>query len=564
MRDRFNFKSLRLKMMVGFATVLFFVFVYSVFNSFSVKRMNDDTAYLADDQVPLLIANEKMAFNAAQRMATIRGYLMFEEDQYLDLLDGYNEESEVLHEQLLETSDADEIDYLVGLSRKWTELIDKDVIAEHQNGNVDGAIRNVEKHNLIIREVMNAFGDLALAREVHIEGLTNKTIAVGRNSFLLGIGLSVFVLILGILVANLTSRSIVRPVQMVMERMNAIAVGKLNHEPLETTLRDEVGQLVVTTNQMNENMRDAMLQVSEVSEIIDRQSNDLNITSNEVSEGAEQIAATMQELASGSETEANHASALSSKMVTFADKVESANNDSMQIEQASNDVMRMTADGMKLMKESIEQMHAINQMVQTSVTDVEGLDEQSKQISNLVSVIQDIAEQTNLLALNAAIEAARAGEQGHGFAVVAEEVRTLAEGVSDSVTDITGIVDGIQSETKNVSESLQSGYEEVERGTEQLERTETTFNKITEFVNNMIGNITNVSTHLNEINEDSQEMDNSIEEIAAISEESAAGIQETTASTEETNGAMFEISSSADELSNLVVRLNDLISRFEI
>src|SRR5690606_30819113 len=104
-----------------------------------------------------------------------------------------------------------------------------------------------------------------------------------------------------------------------------------------------------------------------------------------------------------------------------------------------------------------------DQIVQDAVRKVEGLDEQTQQISKLVSVIQDVAEQTNLLALNASIEAARAGEHGRGFAVVADEVRKLAEQVSASIADITGIVTNIQSESNTVSKSLQEGYKEVEQ-----------------------------------------------------------------------------------------------------
>src|SRR5699024_3137957 len=110
-------------------------------------------------------------------------------------------------------------------------------------------------------------------------------------------------------------------------------------------------------------------------------------------------------------------------------------------------------EGYQLMEKSTNQMNTINDIVRNAVDNVQSLDEQSQKISELVAVIEDIAEQTNLLALNAAIEAARAGEHGQGFAVVANEVRMLAEGVAVSVTDITDIVNSIQHESSEVAES---------------------------------------------------------------------------------------------------------------
>lgn len=235
-----------------------------------------------------------------------------------------------------------------------------------------------------------------------------------------------------------------------------------------------------------------------------------------------------------------------------------------KIKSASTEVLSLTEDGNKLMKESQEQMGLINQIMKSSVNKVNGLDDQTKQISRLVKVIKEIADQTNLLALNARIEAARAGEHGRGFAVVADEVRKLAEQVSYSVSDITKIVGGIQSESNSVAVSLQTGYAEVEKGTEQIQLTGQTFQKIYEAVNSMSTNVSDISHDLEQVSINSSHMNQSIGNIAAVSEESAAGIEQTSASMAQTNHSMEEISDNAQSLSELAEQLNEMIIKFKL
>ena len=139
-----------------------------------------------------------------------------------------------------------------------------------------------------------------------------------------------------------------------------------------------------------------------------------------------------------------------------------ANEHSLKVSNTSNEILTLTDEGIQLMNHSIQQMSTIDQIVKDAVDKVKGLETQSQEISTLVQVIKDISDQTNLLALNAAIEAARAGENGRGFSVVANEVKKLAEQVSDSVGDITGIVNKIQKESKLVVNALVNGYKEVD------------------------------------------------------------------------------------------------------
>ncbi|WP_338066918.1 methyl-accepting chemotaxis protein [Virgibacillus profundi] len=564
LKRKFGFKSIKSKIIFGFSIVILLVILLSAYNIYSTVKTNEDIQEIMDYQLTLLIADEKMVINMAERTALLRGYLLFGDAALLNQFSEGVEPSIALENQVLELNDSEEVQAIIDKKIEWGHFTD-DVIAEYESGNEDRAL---DIMSLFVRplsnEIMADFQEMADKRETIINDMGNEIISNGESNFMFSSIITGLVLILGIAAASITSRSISKPIIKVMNRMNLIASGDMSQEPLVTKSKDEVGQLVVATNNMAKNTRQLLNRVQVVSETVSSQSEELTQSANEVKAGSEQVAITMQELASGSESQANSASDLASVMGSFSEKVQEANEKGELIQKASNEVQHMTTEGSTLMENTTKQMAKIDQIVQVAVKKVEGLDAQSQQIANLVSVIKDISEQTNLLALNAAIEAARAGEHGRGFAVVADEVRKLAEQVSDSVMDITDIVNGIQNETNEVTDSLQSSYTEVEQGQKDIKATGETLNGINLFVSEMASSIQLVSQNLADIAANSQEMNGSIEEIASISEESAAGVEETSASSEQTSSSMDEIASSSEHLAKSAEELNGLVKQFKL
>lgn len=374
-------------------------------------------------------------------------------------------------------------------------------------------------------------------------------------------GISLFA---GIFVIWIFANNISKPLNAVVKQMDYLANADLTKEQIQIKTNDETGQLASAMNHMHNNLKEIIANVSSASEKVSNQSEELTESASEVMSGSEQIASTMQELAGGAESQANHASELSSAMQEFSNKIKEVNQRSEHIHESSNKVLVTTDEGSQLMKSSISQMEKIDTIVQGGVRKMEGLDSQSQQISKLVDVIQGVADQTNLLALNAAIEAARAGEHGKGFAVVADEVRKLAEQVSESVMDISDIVTNIQNESSAVSDSLQAGYQEVERGTNQIHETSEKFKDIYKAISNITDSITLTYENMAEIAESSQQMNDSVQEIAAVSEEASAGIEQTSASSQQTSGAMEEVTASSNELAKLADELNALVRHFKL
>ncbi|RKD24231.1 hypothetical protein BEP19_07445 [Ammoniphilus oxalaticus] len=561
----FQFKSIRTKMLFGFSLVLLLTTFLGVFNFLATSNGNKQTKTIVQVDMPILSTADDLAFNTAEMLANVRGYVLSGGDSsYTNLFNGYIEESKQYRETMQTLTDSVEILQLVDRKSEWESSLVERVIDEYQKGNTEMAIENLAEMTVFSREIKNGFKDISIEQGARLIERADLIVDNGEETLVLGVVVSILVVIIGIGAAFVTSHSISNPIQTLIERMQVIAEGDLSKEPLETKAIDEIGQLYQTTNDMNYRMRDLLSEINRVSETVSNQSVELTQAASEVMAASEQIAVTMQELASGSETQADHSSELSELTDVFTAKVEEANANGLDVQQSSNDVLKMTHEGYQLMEASTKQMNLVDEIVRDAVEKVRSLDKQSERISELVSVIHQIANQTNLLALNAAIEAARAGEQGRGFAVVADEVRKLAEGVSVSVTDITEIVQSIQQETHSVTESLQTGYEQVEQGARHMMSTGKTFGEITEAVEHVVQNIDVVTTNLSDITKDSQEMNRSIQEIAAISEESAAGIEQTSASSQQTSSSMEEVTSSSSQLARLSEELNELARRFKI
>jgi len=385
-----------------------------------------------------------------------------------------------------------------------------------------------------------------------------------KQSVIILITASIASIVIGLIIMIIISRIISHHLKKVVSITKEISKGNFTVERMEYAGKDEIGQLSNAINVLSKNMNELLVKVSKAAKSVSNSSNMLNTSSKEVKDGSIQMVSTMEELASGAETQADSATDLTEKMQHFLDSVRVSQQKGKDIANTSDNVLTITTDGSKLMQESVQQMREIDHIVSSAVEQVSGLDKQSEQISKLVEVVKGIADQTNLLALNAAIEAARAGEHGKGFAVVADEVRKLAEQVTNSITEITSIVSSIQHETDDVVVSLGKGYEEVKTGIQHIEKTGDRFDTIDSAVSSMVNGVTQVAEHLSEIAIGSEQMNALISDIASVSEEAAAGVEQTSASTQQSSSAMDEITHKANDLATLADDLNNEVAVFKL
>lgn len=255
----------------------------------------------------------------------------------------------------------------------------------------------------------------------------------------------------------------------------------------------------------------------------------------EILRGAEQLSAASTHLLASSEDVARQSNERSEAAASMAAAVEEMTVSIGQVGENASEAHEITvrsgdlsAEGTTVIQNAASEMRKISEAVQSSSAIIQDLGEQSNHITSIVNTIREIADQTNLLALNAAIEAARAGEQGRGFAVVADEVRKLAERTSLSTTEIAGMVEKIQLGTRNAVASMETGVKQASKGVALASQAGESITVIRDDAARVVGVVNSISDAIREQVSVSSEIARDIERIARMTEESAHAVQGTT------------------------------------
>ena len=373
---------------------------------------------------------------------------------------------------------------------------------------------------------------------------------------------AIIVILLTCVCGFLLLRTISSSVDMVLTNLRKIAQGDLRVH-LSTESGDEFAQMADETNKMLENIRNMTKTIQKTAESVADASGTLTNTAEQSAHATQSVAQSITEVAEASHGQMDSVSEAKHQVHAFTRGLSDATN---AIENVADDIehtSQKAEEGNQLVVATVDQMNAIADTVVSSSEVVAKLGERSKEIGNIVEVISGISGQTNLLALNAAIEAARAGEHGHGFAVVAEEVRKLAEESQNASKQIGDLIRAIQEETEEAVTAMETGRTEAEKGRENVAATGEGFSEILSMIRRIQENAGSIKATMDDLGQRAAKIDTATGEIHDAASKVASESQTVSAATEEQAAGMEEIAASSRGLSDMAHELHTAAAKFK-
>ncbi len=316
---------------------------------------------------------------------------------------------------------------------------------------------------------------------------------------------------------------------------NRLSEGDLTVK-IPTDRRDETGQLLVALDNMVQKWRGILQKVSVSSDIMASASQELSASAELMLKGSDEQASRANQVASASEEMSQ----------TVLDVAKNSNN----IASSGSQTLKIAQEGKKIVDQSAQEARETSNTVETSAAMIKALGERSRQIGEIVGVINDIADQTNLLALNAAIEAARAGEQGRGFAIVADEVRKLAEKAADSTSEITVMIDAVQQEITKAADFIENARSKATSEASLSERAGGMLSRIVEETDGLELMVHQIASATEEMAGASESISKDIVAIAALSNETSNGSR--------------QVFTASEDLTKTAVDLQAIVKMFRV